>query len=357
MMVWRCMFCRATGLVGKPETMGVYAKLAAISTPTVQLLQQSLLMSFAYVAPFSSWSSVSLTSSLSSLTPFWRQEQVVQARKRVFPFWPKRMKLFLGGGISPVGRTVQQQRHFSGLEGNLIASHLPDNEMSRGANEELHIMFDSGTDTTETSEFSEKRQESASQLETAPMNISSTKFIADCEPPLWSNPGRLNPLELRKQIFCNRSLNMKSIVAVGFDMDYTLAQYKASTFEGIAYTGTVRKLVYDLGYPTELLEWQFDWTYMVRGLVLDKKRGCILKMDRHKYVKVAYHGFRELSREERHATYCNTLSRDSYDEPDYALIDTLFSLAEAYLFMQLVDFRDAFPDKIHYECGPHQYPS
>jgi len=69
-------------------------------------------------------------------------------------------------------------------------------------------------------------------------------------------------------------------------------------------------------------------------------------MDRHKYVKVAYHGFRELSREDRHAMYSNTLSRESYDEPDYALIDTLFSLAEAYLFMQLVDFRDAFPDKI-----------
>lgn len=69
-------------------------------------------------------------------------------------------------------------------------------------------------------------------------------------------------------------------------------------------------------------------------------------MDRHKYVKVAYHGFRELSREDRQAMYGNTLSRESYDEPDYALIDTLFSLAEAYLFMQLVDFRDAFPDRI-----------
>lgn len=69
-------------------------------------------------------------------------------------------------------------------------------------------------------------------------------------------------------------------------------------------------------------------------------------MDRHKYVKVAYHGFRELSREDRQGTYGNTLSRESYDEPDYALIDTLFSLAEAYLFMQLVDFKDAFPEKI-----------
>lgn len=70
------------------------------------------------------------------------------------------------------------------------------------------------------------------------------------------------------------------------------------------------------------------------------------QMDRHKYVKVAYHGFRELTKEEKVSTYGNTLIRDSFDEPDYALIDTLFSLAEAYLFAQLVDFKDKNPGKI-----------
>lgn len=73
-------------------------------------------------------------------------------------------------------------------------------------------------------------------------------------------------------------------------------------------------------------------------------------MDRHKYVKVAYHGFSELSKELKVGTYGNTLIRDSFDEPDYALIDTLFSLAEAYLFAQLVDLWDKnpgiFPDNI-----------
>ncbi|MCO5548088.1 hypothetical protein L7F22_001546 [Adiantum nelumboides] len=90
--------------------------------------------------------------------------------------------------------------------------------------------------------------------------------------------GWIESLDKNKQIFCNRSLNMKSIVAVGFDMDYTLAQYKSETFETMAYHGTIKKLVYDLGYPTELLEWIFDWQYMVRGLVLDKRRGNILKV-------------------------------------------------------------------------------
>ncbi|KAL3505298.1 hypothetical protein ACH5RR_035139 [Cinchona calisaya] len=168
----------------------------------------------------------------------------------------------------------------------------------------------------------------------------------DQDPRIWSSPEGGHKIDIGKQIFCNRSLNMKNIVAVGFDMDYTLAQYKPETFESLAYEGTVRKLVYDLGYPSELLGWTFDWKYMVRGLVLDKKRGNILKMDRHKYVKVAYHGFREMSKEDKVATYGSTLIRDAFDEPDYALIDTLFSLAEAYLFAQLVDFKDNNPGKV-----------
>ncbi|KAF6168037.1 hypothetical protein GIB67_011422 [Kingdonia uniflora] len=32
------------------------------------------------------------------------------------------------------------------------------------------------------------------------------------------------------------------------------------------------------GYPSELLKWTFDWEYMVRGLVLDKKTSLILKV-------------------------------------------------------------------------------
>lgn len=177
-------------------------------------------------------------------------------------------------------------------------------------------------------------------------NIKSLHDKHGAPPHIWSSPDGGKDINIGRQIFCNRSLNMKSIVAVGFDMDYTLAQYKPDTFESLAYEGTVRKLVYDLGYPSELLKWTFDWKYMVRGLVLDKKRGNILKMDRHKYVKVAYHGFKELSKEDKMSTYGYTLIRDAFDEPEYALIDTLFSLAEAYLFAQLVDFKDNNPGKV-----------
>ncbi|GBG69541.1 hypothetical protein CBR_g4376 [Chara braunii] len=167
--------------------------------------------------------------------------------------------------------------------------------------------------------------------------------VPDDESPTWTSRVWASPVDMRRQIFCNRSLNMQSIEAVGFDMDYTLAQYRPDTFETLAYKETVSKLVRTLGYPNEILEWEFDWRYMVRGLSIDKKRGNVIKMDRHKYVKVAYHGFREMTRKERLATYDSILRRESFDEPDYAMIDTLFSLAEAYLFAQLVDYIDAYP--------------
>lgn len=90
-----------------------------------------------------------------------------------------------------------------------------------------------------------------------------------CEAPRkWSSPGGGKKMDVRNQIFCNRSLNMKNIIAVGFDMDYTLAQYKSETFESLAYEGTVRKLVYDLGYPNEvsMLYFLFKDCYLYKRL-------------------------------------------------------------------------------------------
>lgn len=50
------------------------------------------------------------------------------------------------------------------------------------------------------------------------------------------------------EVFCNREINMQQIRAVGFDMDYTLAQYNID-FELLAYDGAKQKLVDTFGYP------------------------------------------------------------------------------------------------------------
>lgn len=141
-----------------------------------------------------------------------------------------------------------------------------------------------------------------------------------------------------EHIFCNRPVNMRSIKAVGFDMDYTLVLYKPYSFEKLVYSETVKKLVTS-GYPNEMLSWEFDPSCAIRGLLIDKKRGNILKLDRYRFVKIAYHGCQRLSQEERHALY-DVEKIISYQEPDFAFLDTFFSLVESFLFSKLVEYKD-----------------
>jgi hypothetical protein len=59
-------------------------------------------------------------------------------------------------------------------------------------------------------------------------------------------------------IFCNRELKMSHIKAIGFDMDYTLAQYQQPAFDQLAFDGAKEKLVHKLGYPEQVLDFTYD---------------------------------------------------------------------------------------------------
>lgn len=88
----------------------------------------------------------------------------------------------------------------------------------------------------------------------------------------------VSSLDVRRRVFCNRSLNFNTLTAVGFDLDYTLAQYKSEEFESLAHRFTTEKLVTVFGYPEVVREFVFDWRYMMRGLIIDKKRGNTIKV-------------------------------------------------------------------------------
>eukprot|EP00039_Didymoeca_costata_P020528 m.341592 g.341592 ORF g.341592 m.341592 type:complete len:593 (+) comp20248_c0_seq1:226-2004(+) len=153
-----------------------------------------------------------------------------------------------------------------------------------------------------------------------------------------------SPIPYERQIYCNRTLDMKVIKAIGFDMDYTLAQYIPETFECLAHRLTKENLVHVKGYPEIVLDFQFEWRFMQKGLTIDKIRGNVIKRDRHQYVKLAYHGFRELSKEDRNSIYDKELREELNNHSHYNMIDTLFSLAEAHTFMQLVELVDNHPN-------------
>lgn len=62
----------------------------------------------------------------------------------------------------------------------------------------------------------------------------------------------------------------------------------------------------------------------------------MIKIDRHKYVKIAHHGLAPMTADARKKMYHTGTVRDSLDGDGYSTIDTLFSIAEAYLFMQVL---------------------
>lgn len=148
-------------------------------------------------------------------------------------------------------------------------------------------------------------------------------------------------LSKAQRVYVNRSLNMGYTKAIGFDMDHTLICYKRDTFEGLAFRMALDRLI-EMGYPKALSQLEFNKDSVIRGLLIDRKQGNLLKVDGHKYVKLAYHGRRKLDKEERHSLY----NAHSFKAEKLRSVDTFFALSEVQLFIEIVDFMRKEPQKI-----------
>jgi len=136
-------------------------------------------------------------------------------------------------------------------------------------------------------------------------------------------------------VFCNRTLNLRSIRAIGYDMDYTLVHYRVEAWERRAYE-YARARMAAVGWPVEHL--RFDPRMIMRGLVVDIEKGNVLKANRFGLVKKAVHGTRPLDFAEQRAAYARTLV--DLAEPRWVFLNTLFSLSEGCLYAQMVDLLD-----------------
>jgi HAD superfamily 5'-nucleotidase-like hydrolase len=136
--------------------------------------------------------------------------------------------------------------------------------------------------------------------------------------------------ERSRRVFCNRNIRLDQIEWVGFDMDYTLAVYDQPKMDRLTILAALPKLI-PRGYPESLCDIDYVLDFPMRGLVVDRKLGNVLKMDCHKYVKRAYHGLSELSYDERRASYHGTRIR-AKGTSRFHFIDTLYALSEVTLF-------------------------
>uniref|UniRef100_A0A803M5C8 5'-nucleotidase n=1 Tax=Chenopodium quinoa TaxID=63459 RepID=A0A803M5C8_CHEQI len=150
-------------------------------------------------------------------------------------------------------------------------------------------------------------------------------------------------------IFCTRTLNLRSISAIGYDMDYTLMHYNVMAWEGRAYDYCMENLK-NVGFPVDGLS--FDPNLVIRGLVIDKEKGNLVKADRFGYIKRAMHGTTMLSTRAVSEIYGRELV-DLRNESRWEFLNTLFSVSEAVAYMQLVDRLDE--GAVEAAIGPLDY--
>ena len=142
-----------------------------------------------------------------------------------------------------------------------------------------------------------------------------------------------------QKVFVNRTLNMRKIKYIGFDMDHTLVRYHTQEFEKLAHDIMKKALVEKKGYPAAVANLPFQYDLAIRGLVIDRKKGNLLKVSRHGAIRASLHGTKAIDFVTQQKLY-KSIYIDLSDTHLYTPIDTAFSISVATLYAQLVDIKD-----------------
>jgi HAD superfamily 5'-nucleotidase-like hydrolase len=136
-------------------------------------------------------------------------------------------------------------------------------------------------------------------------------------------------------VFANRTLNLRAVQAIGYDMDYTLIHYRVDAWERAAFEHA-RAILARRGWPVEPLVFEPD--QFTIGLVVDLELGNLLKASRFGYVSRSRHGNSMLPFDEQRRIYQDTVVELS--QPRYEFMNTWFELSRASLWTQLVEIHD-----------------
>ncbi|KAG6942723.1 hypothetical protein JG688_00017956, partial [Phytophthora aleatoria] len=141
-------------------------------------------------------------------------------------------------------------------------------------------------------------------------------------------------------VFANNHLRLSGIDVVGFDYDYTLCHY-SEELQHLIYAMARDYMVSKLRYPEGLSVLQYDPSFAIRGLTIDKQKGLLCKISSHQKLSntAVFRGRHRLSRDEIMELYggsrhISVHDRDSNMEP----LNDLFSVAHACLFADVVQY-------------------
>lgn len=142
------------------------------------------------------------------------------------------------------------------------------------------------------------------------------------------------------QVFVNRTLNMRKIKAIGFDMDYTLVRYNTQNFENETHKILIQKLVENKQYPQDILKLKFNSSIVIRGLVIDTQRGNFLKLSRYRSIRTIFKGQTQINYTSRREIYPADYIDFGLNHPHFSFIESHFAMAYASLYMQLIELKN-----------------
>ncbi len=157
---------------------------------------------------------------------------------------------------------------------------------------------------------------------------SSAEYLEQA--PRKESPGR--------RIFTNRNLRMESIEAIGFDMDHTLAVYNTKNFNHLCFDLALERLITVYNYDPIIRTVRWDPEAVIRGLIVDKQEGNLLKLDAYNHVTRARKGFRFLDKEELREVYSRGDVR--LGGKRFRIFDTLFDMPEGCIFSGLMELKE-----------------
>ncbi len=143
------------------------------------------------------------------------------------------------------------------------------------------------------------------------------------------------------KVYVNRTLNLKRIRYIGFDMDHTLVRYHSEAFEALSHSVMKEKLVKNKNYPEAVRNLPFDYNLTIRGLVVDRKKGNLLKLNRHSSIRASYHGLSPMDFKSQQKMYKSTYI--DLSDSNYMAVDTTFSISLATLIAQIIELKKTDP--------------
>ncbi|GFS06889.1 5'-nucleotidase domain-containing protein 3-like [Elysia marginata] len=180
-----------------------------------------------------------------------------------------------------------------------------------------------------------KRSYVASKMEMQDL-YNQTKAAAERQQPM--------PDQDPEAIFSNNELSLSDVEVYGFDYDYTLATYTPELHSLIFNLGK-EALVRQLKYPKEILDYEYDTDFAVRGLHFDTKKGLFMKIDQFHNIQLGtvYRGLQPVADKEVITLYEGTHIPMTNMNSFYGvgqmhqMID-LFALPEVTLISQIISY-------------------